>query len=222
MAPQYNLITMDESDRRAVIHIAEALAPLDREAFEPVMAAMRCEEREAGEAVFAVGDDPQEYFVLEGILKTHVGDTEGRDVTLSFHVGPGIVTPSIARVEGTRSRVNCIAMTRSRIAAFPSGVLVACMVANPGVQLWGDAVLRAELVRRADKEWALAALPAAERLARFRRDYPGLEDRIAHHHIASYLGVTPVTLSRLRAQRPLPRAARGMRPAGPPRGSSGS
>ena len=192
---------MDEPVRRAVLRIAQAIAPLDREAFEPVIAAMRCEDRAAGAPVFAVGDEgPQEYFVLEGILKTHVGDAEGREVTLSFHVGPGIVSPAIARVADNRSRVNCVSMTKSRIAAFPSEVLVACMVANPVVQRWGDAVLRAELVRRADKEWGLAALPAAERLVRFRREYPGLEDCIAHHHIASYLGVTPVTLSRLRAK----------------------
>lgn len=62
------------------------------------------------------------------------------------------------------------------------------------------ALQRAELVRRADGEWALAALPAIERLLRLRREQPGLEDAVAHHHIASYLGVTPVPLSRLRAQ----------------------
>lgn len=192
---------MDEPDRLAVLRIAQAIAPLDRGAFEPVLAAMHCEDRQAGETVFAAGDvRAREYFVLEGILKTHVGDAEGREVTLSFHVGPGIVTPSIARMADGRSRVDCVSMTRSRVAVFPAEVLVACMVANPEVQRWGDAVLRAELVRRADKEWGLAALPAAQRLARFRREHPGLEERIAHHHIASYLGVTPVTLSRLRAK----------------------
>ena len=74
------------------------------------------------------------------------------------------------------------------------------MVEHPVVQRWGDAALRRELLRRADREWALAALPARERLVRFRQEYPGLEDEIPHHHIANYLGVTPVTLSRSRAQ----------------------
>jgi CRP-like cAMP-binding protein len=104
------------------------------------------------------------------------------------------------RVAEERSRVNSVAMTKTRVAAFPSVALMECMLRSPSVQRWGDTVLRAELMRRADREWALAALSAAERLLQFRRDYAGLEDAIAHHHIASYLGITPVTLSRVRAQ----------------------
>jgi CRP-like cAMP-binding protein len=219
---------MDEADRNAVLSIAESIAPLDRDAFEPVLSAMRCASHEPGELVIAAGErEPREYFVLSGILKTFVGDAEGREATLAFHVGPCALTPSIARVADERSqgnagplpsfldplggpdakrqvwgrsRVNCIAMTKTRVAGFPSVALMECMLRSPSIQRWGDTVLRAELVRRADREWALAALSAAERLLQFRRDYAGLEDAIAHHHIASYLGITPVTLSRVRAQ----------------------
>lgn len=192
---------MDEADRNAVLCIAGSIAPLDRDAFEPVLSAMRCASHEPGELVITAGErEPQEYFVLSGILKTFVGDAQGREATLAFHVGPCALTPSIARVADERSRVNCIAMTRTRVAGFPSVALMQCMLRSPSIQRWGDTVLRAELVRRADREWALAALSAAERLLQFRREYAGLEDAIAHHHIASYLGITPVTLSRVRAQ----------------------
>jgi len=192
---------MDEADLNAVLGIAGAIAPIDRDAFEPVLSAMRCDSHAAGELVISAGErGPHEYFVLSGILKTFVGDAHGREVTLAFHVGPCTLTPSIARVENERSRVSCIAMTEARVARFPAARLVECMVKSPTIQRWGDTVLRAELVRRADREWALAALSAAERLLQFRRDHAGLEDEIAHHHIASYLGITPVTLSRVRAQ----------------------
>ncbi|RKR80733.1 CRP-like cAMP-binding protein [Mucilaginibacter gracilis] len=39
---------------------------------------------------------------------------------------------------------------------------------------------------------------AEERYLAFRKQYPGLEQRIAQKHIASYLGITAVFLSRLR------------------------
>jgi CRP-like cAMP-binding protein len=201
-------LTMDEADRSAVLDIAERIAPLDRAAFERVLGAMRCEDFGPGELVIATGErDPGEYFVLGGILKTFVGDAQGREVTLAFHAGPCTLMPSITRVASDRSRVSCVAMTACRVAGFPTVALMECMGASPAVQQWGDTVLRAELVRRADREWALAALPAAERLLQFRRDHPGLEDAVAHHHIASYLGVTPVTLSRVRAQMRGPGAA---------------
>ena len=40
---------------------------------------------------------------------------------------------------------------------------------------------------------------AQERYQQFLEDYPDLEGRIAQYHIASYLGVTPESLSRIRA-----------------------
>jgi CRP-like cAMP-binding protein len=192
---------MDNADRNAVLSLAESIAPIERNAFMPVLSAMRCASHEPGALIITAGEpDPAEYFVLSGVVKTYVGDAAGREVTLAFHAGPCALTPSIARVADGRSRVNCVAMTETRVAGFPSATLMECMLTNPTIQRWGDTVLRAELVRRADREWALAALSTAERLLQFRREHPGLEDLIAHHHIASYLGVTPVTLSRVRAQ----------------------
>jgi CRP-like cAMP-binding protein len=44
---------------------------------------------------------------------------------------------------------------------------------------------------------------AEERYLVFRRHYPGLEQRIAQKHIASYLGITPAFLSMMRKQKDL-------------------
>lgn len=43
---------------------------------------------------------------------------------------------------------------------------------------------------------------AEERYEIFRKQYPGLEQRIAQKHIATYLGITPVFLSRIRKRLP--------------------
>jgi CRP-like cAMP-binding protein len=192
---------MDPADRAAVLAIAQAIAPLDEAAFGAVLQTMQCHCLAAGATLLRSGDtDPPEYFVLDGILRTSVADAEGREVTLAFHAGPGVLMPAITRTAGERSRVDCQAMTAARVAGFPSAALMQSMLSIPVVQRWGDAVLRAELMRRAEREWSLAALPAVQRLLDLRRLHPDLEDRVAHHHIASYLGITPVSLSRLRAQ----------------------
>jgi CRP-like cAMP-binding protein len=44
---------------------------------------------------------------------------------------------------------------------------------------------------------------AEERYLRFRKQYPGMELRIAQKHIASYLGITPVFLSMMRKEKQL-------------------
>ncbi|MCP4271690.1 MAG: Crp/Fnr family transcriptional regulator, partial [Gammaproteobacteria bacterium] len=39
---------------------------------------------------------------------------------------------------------------------------------------------------------------AETRYLNFQTNYPGLEDRLTQYHVASYLGITPVMLSRIR------------------------
>jgi CRP-like cAMP-binding protein len=195
------LTPLDAPDRLALLAIATALAPLDADAFEPVLQAITVQRLAPGDALLRAGEPgAREFFVLEGVLRSWVGDAQGREVTLAFHVAPGVLTPAIGRVVDACSRVHCHALTFVRVAGFEASTLVDCMLSDRAVQSWGDTVLRAELTRRADREWALAALPAAQRLQQFRQQFPGLEARVAQHHIASYLGITPVSLSRLRAK----------------------
>jgi CRP-like cAMP-binding protein len=194
-------LLLEEIQVNEVLSIANTIAPIDSNEFHPVLEDMVFATYPANELVFERGDlQPGEMFILEGIVRTYLSDSEGREVTLNIHVGPCTFTPSIGREMDSISRVDCASLSETRVARFSTDNLIKCMMDNSAVQKWGDAVLRNELVLRADREWALAALPGLERLQQFRERYPGLEDQIPHYHIASYLGLTPVTLSRLRSQ----------------------
>ena len=196
------------SDATTILAIANAIAPLEPGVADALLGAMRIQVLRAEEPLLQLGQEARhEYFVIAGVLRSWVGDAAGREVTLDFSVGPGILWPAIVRASGGRSRIHCHALSGVRVARFEADLLVDLMRTVANAQCWGDAVLRAELMRRVDREWALAALSATQRLAQFRQQFPGLEGSIAQHHIASYLGVTPVSLSRLKAkERVQPRA----------------
>jgi CRP-like cAMP-binding protein len=53
-------------------------------------------------------------------------------------------------------------------------------------------------MKKESRERELLLLSAEERYVGFLLEYPGLEDRIKQHLIASYLGITPQALSRIR------------------------
>jgi CRP-like cAMP-binding protein len=55
------------------------------------------------------------------------------------------------------------------------------------------------LMRKFEKELQLLTLTAAERYAMLQKRYPELEQLVPSYHIASYLGITPISLSRIRA-----------------------
>lgn len=51
------------------------------------------------------------------------------------------------------------------------------------------------------REIELVTLEATERYEIFKKEHPNLENLINQYHIASYLGITPTQLSRIRAQK---------------------
>lgn len=57
------------------------------------------------------------------------------------------------------------------------------------------------LLTKTDREYELLALDADGRYDAFQSRFPGVEARVASRHVASYVGVTPVHLSRLRRTR---------------------
>jgi hypothetical protein len=53
-------------------------------------------------------------------------------------------------------------------------------------------------LRKSEREFELLGLDAKARYDVFLRKFPGLSARVPDRHVASYLGITPVHLSRLR------------------------
>lgn len=68
---------------------------------------------------------------------------------------------------------------------------------QPSAYLFWE-LLKGIYMRKERKELSLMKLSAKERYKRFLKEYPGVDQRLPQYQIASYLGVTPETLSRLR------------------------
>lgn len=141
-----------------------------------------------------------EYFVFEGVGKSYLLNPDNEEVTLGFYTDNTVLSPHTIRTEKGHSIVNFKALTELHIGEMDSGEFEKLMVDNLEIREFGNTVLRAELASKIQKEIALASLPAKERLLLFRQLFPALENLIPHPDIASYLGITPISLSRLRRE----------------------
>ena len=74
------------------------------------------------------------------------------------------------------------------------------MIEDVEIRDFGNSVLRNELMTKVKKEIALASLKGKDRLLLLRKNYPNTENLVSHSDIASYLGITTISLSRLRTQ----------------------
>ncbi len=56
-------------------------------------------------------------------------------------------------------------------------------------------------IRKCERESSLLQHSASERLDLLLENYPGIEQKVSQYHIASYLGIKPETLSRIKVMK---------------------
>lgn len=146
-------------------------------------------------------------FVLEGLLRAYDVDREGREHTKAFWP-EGVLVYSLgatqARPGGSPDALDdwtVDAVEPTRLFTLALDALDALYEGHPswnhiGRVFWQHAY-REKLLR----ERALLALSATDRYLALTRAHPGLENRVPQYLIASYLGITPVALSRLRGRK---------------------
>ncbi len=154
-----------------------------------------------GELIIEKGKiNNKEYLLLEGICRSYVVNGQGADITLSFFTDNSCIPPNLVRTKSDRSILNIQALTDVKLLTFPTEKLMNLMSTHREIELWANAILQKELMQKVEKEINQISLHAKERLIHFRDQYPALENILPHSYIASYLGITNVSLSRIRRE----------------------
>lgn len=144
--------------------------------------------------------DSSEYILLNGTARTFLVNTEGEEITLYFFEDNTIIPPYVTRTENEKSLLYCEVLTDCTFAKMDAKQFESLMVENIEIREFGNTILRQELLNKVQKEIRMASWTAKQRLEQFRKDFSMLENLVPHPMIASYLGITNVSLSRLRKQ----------------------
>ncbi|MBR9919285.1 MAG: Crp/Fnr family transcriptional regulator [Bacteroidetes bacterium] len=140
----------------------------------------------------------KEYFVYEGVCRSFLLSPEGEEVTISYFLEGSVLSPNKTRTANQISHLNFQALTKLTVASLNADKFEQLMINYIDIREFGNMVLQIELLSKVEKEIGLASLNAKERLILFREKYHFLENLISHVDIASYLGITNISLSRLR------------------------
>ena len=132
------------------------------------------------------------------MCKSYLTNPDGDEITISLFTDNSVLSPHQTRTLQNISNLSFKALTDIEVAAFDAQGFENLMIENIEVREFGHAVLQHELLSKVEKEIGLASLTAKERLIEFRKKYRLLENQIPHTDIASYLGITNISLSRLR------------------------
>jgi CRP-like cAMP-binding protein len=143
----------------------------------------------------------EQFFILDGILKRVVSDPKGKEMILRFAAEYDMDTSYAAWRLGTPMPYSIVAVTKVRVAKIAMQHWVEFLGLHPEIK----AGFEYEVMRLMSEVMAhtitLHLLDAPGRLSRFKRKHPELLDRIPKKELASYLNLTPETLSRLKKRK---------------------
>lgn len=139
-------------------------------------------------------------FVLSGLFRVFYCDSQGKEFIRAFSAESKPIGDYASALAGSSAKVAIEAIEASEVALIPFSEFFQLFERHPAWDRLGRKVLEAYYVEREQREAELAMLSARERYENFIKKHRVLAGRAANVHIASYLGMTPETLSRLRRQ----------------------
>ena len=140
----------------------------------------------------------EQYFILDGILKRVVSNSEGKEMILRFAAETDIDTSYAAWRLKTPIPYSIRAVTRVRAAKLSMEQWVSFLERHPAVKSEFDLEIMKLMSEVMAHTITLHLLDASGRVLRFMRKHPDLADRLPKKELASYLNLSPETLSRLK------------------------
>ena len=190
--PQRNVIRM-QLRQNAVL---KELTDDERDELEPLLSVVDVAK---GESLLAQGvHEMEQYFVLDGILKRVVSDADAKEMILRFSDQHDIETSYAAWRLETPTPYSIVSLTKGRVAKLALPTWVAFCDRHAHIK----ATFELEVMRLMSEIMAhtitLHLLDAPGRVHRFERKHPELAERIPKKELATYLNLSPETLSRLK------------------------
>ena len=181
--------------------LINTVSPVSETSLDLIVNLIEVENYVKGDLFIDIGKkNNKEYFVFQGVCRSFVYSPEGDEVTISYFLENEVLSPNKTRTANQLSQLNFQALTNLSIASMDSDKFEQLMIDHIDIREFGNRVLQNELLVKVEKEIGLASLNAKERLILFREKYHFLENLISHVDIASYLGITNISLSRLRKE----------------------
>lgn len=138
------------------------------------------------------------YFIKKGIVRAYTDSTED-EITFWFGREGDAVVSMKSYVENRRGYENVDLLEDSVLYRLNVSALNGLFTEDIHIANWGRKFAEQELLKTEERLIARQFGTASERYVELMKNQPELLQRIQLSYIASYLGITQVSLSRIRA-----------------------
>jgi CRP-like cAMP-binding protein len=139
-----------------------------------------------------------ECFVTTGCLRTYQVDEKGQEHIVQFAPEDWWTGDMYSFLTGQPATKHIDALEDSAVLLIEKSKLEELYLKIPKFDRFFRLLLQNAFITMERRIGENMTLTAEERYNRFMERYPNLEQRLPQRHIASYLGITPESLSRIR------------------------
>jgi len=152
-----------------------------------------------GEFLEQAGDIPDKIaFIIFGICRYFCFNETGNEKTTVFRQAGGFISGYTSHLQGVCSKLSIQAMVETRLLCMSIEDYEEILRKSDFWQMYAFKQGMKVIIEKEQREMEILNASAETRYMKFRETFPGLENQVAHYHIASYLGMSNVTLSRIR------------------------
>jgi CRP-like cAMP-binding protein len=140
-------------------------------------------------------------YVEKGVLRAYYSNENGEEYNKTFFTDNSFTGAYSSLVTGKINLIDIDCLTDCILWVADYKKITALYDNYPEIERLSRILAEQFFVSKEKREIELVTLEAKERYAIFQNEHPNLEQLIPQYHIASYLGITPTQLSRIRAQK---------------------
>jgi len=140
-----------------------------------------------------------QYFVNKGCLRTYTIDEKGLEHIIQFAIEDWWTGDMFSFLTQTPARFTIDALEDSELLCLEKNALEELYIKIPKFERFFRHLLQNAFIALQERIVANLSQPADERYCTFITKYPDMEKRLPLKQIASYLGITPESLSRIRS-----------------------
>lgn len=175
------------------------ISPLNEEVLTKVMACFHPKTLKKHEFFVREGEYAQEVgFLANGIMRAYFVNSQGKEYNKQFFTSPSMIGAYTSLLTKKPNKIAQQALTDCEILVADYQKIEKLYQEHHQFERFGRKVAEFYFLEKEQKEIEMALLDAEQRYLILRKTFPQIEITVSQYHIASYLGITPTQLSRIR------------------------
>ena len=182
------------------IRFCQQISPLDQTSIERLLSCLNSRQISKGDTLLHAGQYCRHLYFLEAGLVKLSTHHEAREFVMRFFQDEMLFTVPDSVLRGSPSDYELVALEESRLAVLSYEDLENICNESHQVETFFRKFLGMACMNMMQRINEMLTENATERYSLFLKQHPELIHRLSLGDIAAYLGITQVSLSRLRAQ----------------------